>query len=105
LCVITRIKYEARTLTSDFLQGKNHFGKDNLSTFFAWNDKEKMFTSCEVLGVPQKTRSANVKMETLFSEVFEDELCLSYCDLLIKYIEASGKSERTIRRHGRLCTC
>ena len=105
MCVITRIKYEARTSTSDFLHGKNRFGKDNLSIFFAWNDREKMFTSCEVLDVLQKICSANVKMETLFSEVFKDGLCLGYSDLLIKYIEVSGKSERTVRRHGRLCTC
>jgi hypothetical protein len=97
LCVITRIKYEARISTSDFLHGKNRFGKDNLSIFFAWNDKEKMFTSCEVLDVLQKIRSANVKMETLFSEVFKDGLCLGYSDLLIKYIEVSGKSERTVK--------
>jgi len=91
---------QVRTLTIDFLHGKNRFGKDcNLSTFFAWNDKEKMFTSCEVADVAQKTRSTTAKMEKLFNEVFENELCLGFSDLLIKYIDVSGKSERTVKRH------
>ena len=92
---------QVRTLTSNFRHGKNRFGSDNLSSFFAWNDKIKMFSSCEVDDVAPKTVTYHHKMESAFYSAFEslNSQESGYSDLLTKYIEITGKAESTAKRH------
>ena len=92
---------QVRTLTNDFRHGKNRFGSDRLSSYFAWNDKLKMFSSCELEEVAQKTVTYSQKMETAIYTTF-DSLGVDmagYSDLLTKYVEIAGKAESTAKRH------
>lgn len=90
---------QVRTLTTDFRHGKNRFGSDKLSSYFAWNDRERMFTSCDLSDVAPKTASYQQKLVTVLNQVFENDLNLGYSDLLTKYVELSGKAESTAKRH------
>jgi hypothetical protein len=92
---------QVRTLTNDFRHGKNRFGSDKLSSYFAWNGKERMFTSCDISGVAQKTASYQQKMQNTFYQTFEvlKSDSAGYSDLLTKYVQISGKAESTAKRH------
>ena len=90
---------QVRTLSNDFRHGKNRFGKDNLSTYFAWNDKERMFTSCEVSDVAPKTASYQQKLITALNTIFDKEINIGYSDLLTEYVKLTGKAESSAKRH------
>jgi hypothetical protein len=87
---------DTRILTTSFMHGKNRSANDNLETYFRWNDREKMFMSCDY--TPTVKSSKAEKQEEVIVSILTDSPGMSYKDLTAAIVAKAGNSIPTAGR-------
>jgi hypothetical protein len=83
-----------REITTELPHGKVRNAKDSLVSNFMWNEKEKMFTSCDF---KKKARVKVKSIKDIFS-IPDGKDFYSYKELCRLWIEQTGKSLSTAKR-------
>ena len=78
---------EIRSITMNFLHGKNRNDIDSAESFFTWSQEKAMFAKTD-FAKPVKRPAADEKLVQMVTSIFKSTLCYSYtglCDSIAVY--------------------
>jgi hypothetical protein len=85
---------DIRRLTTDYTLGKNRGGSDAISSYFKWDNEQKMHVSC---AAPAEAKGKTACEREKILEHIGTRSVWSFTDLQVAIMDITGKSERAAR--------